>query len=172
MYVCMYVWKAIAGLKWSNGILLAAFNIIRRWFRHYMRFFRQYTRWFEPIIRGAFAIIPPGAFTITRGAFTILIYGGGFAIIRSASSIIRGAFNIIRGAFNIIRDAFIQQYFHILSCIWFHDCLNLVCGWQCFLIFASGLQWQWHALKRFIYALCEFYILSYSFDLLVINTIL
>jgi hypothetical protein len=32
--------------------------------------------------------------------------------------------------------------------------------------FASGLQWQWHALKRFIYALCEFYILQYRVDLL------
>jgi hypothetical protein len=39
------------------------------------------------------------------------------------------------------------------------------------LVFASGLQWQWHALKRFVYALCEFYILSYSVDLLVINII-
>jgi hypothetical protein len=115
----LLLWKAIAGLKWSNGILLGAFSIIRRCLRHYT-----------------------GAFAIIRAAFTIYIRGA-FAIIRSGSSIIRGAFNIIRGAFNIIRDAFIQHlYFHILSmtCIWFSDCLNLVCGWQ--MLFASGLQGQ------------------------------
>jgi hypothetical protein len=37
------------------------------------------------------------------------------------------------------------------------------------LVFASGLQWQWHALKRFLYALCEFYILSYSVYISYIN---
>jgi hypothetical protein len=149
------LWKAIAGLKWSNGILLGAFSIIRRWFRHYMRCFCHYTRWFESIIRGAFAIIP-GAFTINiRGAFTILIY----AVVSQLYAVVQALYAVL--LFNIISIFF--------PCIWFHDCLNLVCGWQCFLVFASGLQWQWHALQRFIYVLCEFYILSYSVDLLVIN---
>jgi hypothetical protein len=39
----LLLWKAIAGLKWSNGILLGAFSIIRRCFQHYTRCFYHYT---------------------------------------------------------------------------------------------------------------------------------
>jgi hypothetical protein len=54
-----------------------------------------------------------------------------------------------------------QHYFYIFfPCIWFHDCLNLVCDYSAFWLWSA---WQWHALKRFIYkkvaALCEFYII-------------
>jgi hypothetical protein len=185
----LLLWKAIAGLKWSNGILLGAFSIIggacgvkvqthRTRFDNATRFFSfwklikqpkrgNFERYVDQITQNVIALLNIWkiltrikvigqwksknrvalsnrvrcVWTFIRGAFTIYMRGA-FAIIRSGSS-------IIRGALNIICDAFIQHYFHILSmtCIWFNDCLNL-----------HGLQWQWHALKRFIYALCEFYI--------------
>jgi hypothetical protein len=121
--------------------LLGAFSIIRWCFRHYTGAFA--------IIRGGSSIIR-GAFDIIRGAFTIYIRGA-FAIIHSGSSIIRGAFNITRDH-RCFHSTLFPYSFHDMH-ICFNDCLNLVCGWQ--MLFASGLQWQWLALKRFIYALCN-----------------
>jgi hypothetical protein len=138
----LLLWKAVLLALYSGGfsIICGAFAIIRN----------GSSRLYAVQLSPSYRVLLP----FNTRCFHHFNIRGGFAIyIRSGSS-------IIRGAFNIIRDAFIQHYFHILSCI---------CGWQCFLVFASGLQWQWHALKRFIYVLCEFYILSYSVDLLVIN---
>jgi hypothetical protein len=105
----LLLWKAIAGLKWSNGILLGAFSIIRRWFRHYMWCFRQYTRCSSRLYASLSpSYIHTGCFYHYTRCIHHFNIRGGFAIIRSGSS-------IIRGAFNIIRDAFIQLYFHILS---------------------------------------------------------
>jgi hypothetical protein len=97
----------------SNGILLGAFSIIWRWFRHYMRCFRQYTRWFEPIIPGAFAIIP-GAFTIyIRGAFTILIYAVVsklylYAVVQALYAVLLTLYAML--LFNIISNSI---FFHV-----------------------------------------------------------
>jgi hypothetical protein len=120
--------------------LLGAFSITRRCFRHYTRWFQHIT---VPVL--IYAVLSP--LYAVLSPFIYAVHLQLYAVVRALYAVLLTLY--------AITDAFIQDYFHILSmtCILFNDCLNLVCGWH--MLFASGLQWQWHVLKRFIYALCD-----------------